>query len=55
MADSWRCSHCGRRSERVSLGQCCFHCGRKPSKQHWWPWVLFAATFAAFFSLVVRW
>lgn len=25
-----KCRHCGRRSERVSLGLSCFHCGRTP-------------------------
>lgn len=28
--DTWKCRYCGRRSERISLGLSCFHCGRKP-------------------------
>lgn len=30
--DPMRCPHCKRRSERVALGQSCFHCGRTASK-----------------------
>ena len=27
--DPNKCRYCGRRSERISLGLSCFHCGRK--------------------------
>ena len=54
--DSWKCRFCGRRSERVSLGMSCFHCGHTQEPFQWFDGVKFLAVLlvtGAFVRLVL--
>ena len=56
MNDYEKCRHCGRRSERVTLGLSCFHCGRPQSywtrRQKVVVWLVFGLIFATFARLI---